>query len=146
MPSMNSSDGDKVRYAFPYLTFSVLVPEKGRSCKQKTAVCRKTLNPNWNYTMHFDDVSLQDLIERSLEIAIWDHDRLGPSQYLGGCRLNLGRGSSFGRPVEWMDATGMERLIWEHMLEKVDLWVESSIMLRSYIDRPVYPIEPTPGE
>lgn len=69
-----------------------LVPEKGRSCKQKTAVCRKTLNPNWGHTLHFDDVSLQDLSERSLEIALWDHDRLGQSLFLGGCRLNLGRG------------------------------------------------------
>lgn len=52
-------------------------------------------------------------------------------------------GTSFGRPAECMDATGMERLIWEQMLERVNLWVESAIILRSYIDRPVYPIEAT---
>lgn len=75
------------------LNFSrLLLPEKGKASKQKTSVCRKTLNPTWNHTLVFDDTSLQELTERALELSVWDHDRLGPSHFLGGCRLSLGKG------------------------------------------------------
>ena len=69
------------------------MPEKGKSSKQKTNVIRKSCNPKWNHSMIFDDVTLQELNERSLELGIWDHDRFGSSDFLGGCRLNLGRGN-----------------------------------------------------
>lgn len=59
-------------------------------------MCRKTLNPTWNHTLVFEDTSLQELTERSLELSVWDHDRLGTSQFLGGCRLNLGKGEKGG--------------------------------------------------
>ncbi|XP_071532960.1 uncharacterized protein [Panulirus ornatus] len=116
----------------------LLLPEKGKASKQKTSVCRKTLNPTWNHTLVFEDTSLQELTERALELSVWDHDRLGPSQFLGGCRLNLGKGKHGGRPVEWMEAAGMEVKLWEQMLERPNLWVEGSIMLRPAMDKPIY--------
>nr|XP_053656523.1 synaptotagmin-like protein 5 [Cherax quadricarinatus] len=116
----------------------LLLPEKGKASKQKTSVCRKTLNPTWNHTLMFEDTSLQELTERALELSVWDHDRLGPSQFLGGCRLSLGKGKHGGRPVEWMEAAGMEVRLWEQMLERPNLWVEGSIMLRPAMDKPIY--------
>ena len=68
------------------------MPEKGKSSKQKTNVVRKSNNPRWNHSMSFEDVTLQELTEKSLELAVWDHDRFGSSEFLGGCRLNLGKG------------------------------------------------------
>ncbi|XP_063863723.1 uncharacterized protein LOC135102404 isoform X2 [Scylla paramamosain] len=116
----------------------LLLPEKGKASKQKTSVCRKTLNPTWNHTLVFDDTSLQELTERALELSVWDHDRLGPSHFLGGCRLSLGKGKHGGRPVEWMEAAGMEVKLWEQMLDRPNLWVEGSIMLRPTMDKPIY--------
>ncbi|XP_066964987.1 uncharacterized protein [Macrobrachium rosenbergii] len=116
----------------------LLLPEKGKSSKQKTSVCRKTLNPTWNHTLVFEDTSLQELTERALELSVWDHDRLGTSQFLGGCRLSLGKGKHGGRLVEWMEAAGMEVKLWEQMLERPNLWVEGSIMLRPTMDKPIY--------
>ncbi|XP_050719344.1 uncharacterized protein LOC127000010 isoform X4 [Eriocheir sinensis] len=116
----------------------LLLPEKGKASKQKTSVCRKTLNPTWNHTLVFDDTSLQELTERAMELSVWDHDRLGPSHFLGGCRLSLGKGKHGGRPVEWMEAAGMEVKLWEQMLDRPNLWVEGSIMLRPTMDKPIY--------
>ena len=35
---------------------------------------------------------MEDLADRSLELAVWDHDRMGHQDFLGGVRLNLGTG------------------------------------------------------
>lgn len=74
------------------LCFSYLLPDKGRSSKQKTPVVRKTVNPVWNYTFVYEDVTLQELAERCLELTVWDHDRLASNEFLGGVRFSLGTG------------------------------------------------------
>ena len=48
------------------------------------------------------------------------------------------KGKLGGRPVEWMDAAGMEVQLWEQMLDRPNLWVERSIMLRPAMDKPIY--------
>lgn len=50
------------------------------------------MNPVWNYTFAYDDVSLNELSERALELTIWDHDRLASNEFLGGVRFSLGTG------------------------------------------------------
>lgn len=50
------------------------------------------MNPTWNYTFTYDDVSLDELSERALELTIWDHDRLASNEFLGGVRFSLGTG------------------------------------------------------
>ena len=42
--------------------------------------------------MAWDDISLDALWERSLELTVWDHDRLGHNEILGGVRFNIGKG------------------------------------------------------
>ncbi|VEN58797.1 unnamed protein product [Callosobruchus maculatus] len=59
---------------------SYLLPDKGRSSKQKTPMARRTVNPVWNHTFVYDDVTLQELAERCLELTVWDHDRLGSNE------------------------------------------------------------------
>lgn len=53
---------------------------------------KRTLNPIWNHTFTYEDVSLHELSERGLELTIWDHDRLASNEFLGGMRLSLGTG------------------------------------------------------
>lgn len=72
--------------------FSYLLPDKGRSSKQKTVVAKRTVNPVWNHTFIYDDVTLQELAERCLELTVWDHDRLASNEFLGGVRFSLGTG------------------------------------------------------
>lgn len=114
---------------------SYLLPDKGRSSKQKTSVIRRTCNPAWNHTFIYSDVSLQELSERSLELTVWDHDRIASNEFLGGVRFNLGTGKQHAKPVDWMDSTGKEVTLWQRMLERPNLWVESSITLRPSLER-----------
>lgn len=113
---------------------SYLLPDKGRSSKQKTPVVRKCCSPAWNHTFTYQGLTLEDLSSRSLELTIWDHDRLASNEFLGGVRLNLGTGKHNGKPVDWMDASGKETTLWQRMLERPNLWVESCLSLRPSLD------------
>lgn len=113
---------------------SYLLPDKGRWSKQKAPVIRKTCNPIWNHTFSYQNVSLEELSERSLELTIWDHDRLSSNEFLGGVRLNLGTGKHHGKAVDWMDSSGNEIMLWERMLERPNFWVESCLPLRASLD------------
>ena len=91
--------------------FSYLLPDKGRSSKQKTPVVRRTCNPAWNHTFVYSDVSLQELSERALELTVWDHDRLASNEFLGGLRFSLGNGKTslalfFICAASWAKSTG----------------------------------------
>ena len=76
------------------INFSYLLPERNKNGKQKTAVCRRTTNPKWEETVTWEGVSMAELGDRSLEISVWDHDRLGHNDMVGGVRFNLGSGKS----------------------------------------------------
>ncbi|XP_011350988.2 uncharacterized protein LOC105287188 isoform X2 [Ooceraea biroi] len=110
---------------------SYLLPDKGRSGKQKTSVVRRSDgSPIWGHTFIYKDVSLQELAERGLELTVWDHDRIASNEFLGGVRFNLGTGKHYGKPVDWMDATGRELSLWQNMLERPNFWVEGAVTLR----------------
>ncbi|XP_023174671.2 synaptotagmin-like protein 4 isoform X7 [Drosophila hydei] len=113
---------------------SYLLPDRTRSSKQKTPVVKRTLHPSWNYTFVYEDVSQKDLSERALELTVWDHDRLASNEFVGGIRFSLGTGRSYGRQVDWMDATGKELSLWQNMLDRPNFWVEGSLVLRSTLD------------
>ncbi|XP_011503250.1 PREDICTED: uncharacterized protein LOC105366490 [Ceratosolen solmsi marchali] len=110
---------------------SYLLPDKGRSGKQKTGVVRRSVgSPVWNHTFIYKDVSLQELADRGLELTVWDHDRIASNEFLGGVRFNLGSGKYYGKAVDWMDATGREMSLWQNMLERPNFWVEGAVTLR----------------
>ncbi|XP_039276275.1 uncharacterized protein LOC111055235 isoform X2 [Nilaparvata lugens] len=113
---------------------SYLLPDKMRSSKQKTAVLRRTCQPTWAHTFVYPHVTLDELAERSLELTVWDHDRLASNEFLGGVRLNLGSGKHNGKAVDWMDSNGKEILLWQWMMERPNLWVESCLPLRPSLD------------
>ena len=73
--------------------FSYLLPSQPSRGKQKTGICRRTTSPRWEQTICWDDLTIEDVADRSLELAIWDHDRLGHQDFLGGARFNLGTGN-----------------------------------------------------
>lgn len=132
------------------------MPDRTRSSKQKTPVVKRSNNPSWTYTFIYEDVSLEDLSERALELTVWDHDRLASNEFLGGVRFSLGTGKktcycsfllrfhsiiltcfigkSYGRQVDWMDASGKELSLWQNMLDRPNFWVEGSLVLRSTLD------------
>lgn len=63
------------------------------------------MNPSWCHTIIYEDVSLQELSDRALELTVWDHDRLASNEFLGGVRFSLGTGT-YGSITQFVIAGG----------------------------------------
>ncbi|XP_053279555.1 uncharacterized protein LOC128440761 [Pleuronectes platessa] len=112
----------------PYVKCFML-PDTSRKSRQKTRVLRRTADPVFNHTMVYDGISETDLSDACVELTVWDRDRLA-SHLLGGMRLGVGSGKSYGAAVDWMDSTPYEAALWERMMASPDEWVEDILPLR----------------
>ncbi|XP_067881525.1 synaptotagmin-like protein 2 isoform X2 [Heterodontus francisci] len=106
-----------------------ILPDTSKKSRQKTRVVKKTLNPIYNHTMVYDGFRLDEIIEACAELSIWDHETF-TNQFLGGIRLNLGTGTSYGQNVDWMDSNEEEAALWKEMMSKPNHWVEAVLPLR----------------
>ncbi|KAM5321767.1 synaptotagmin-like protein 1 isoform 1-T2 [Glossophaga mutica] len=112
-----------------YIQCSVL-PDDSRASRQRTRVVRRSLSPVFNHTMVYDGFGPSDLRQACAELSLWDHGALA-SRQLGGTRLSLGTGSSYGLQVPWMDSTPEEKQLWQTLLERPCEWVDGLLPLRT---------------
>ncbi|XP_017530773.1 synaptotagmin-like protein 1 isoform X2 [Manis javanica] len=112
-----------------YIQCSVL-PDDSRASRQRTRVVRRSLSPMFNHTMVYDGFGPADLRQACAELSLWDHGAL-TSRQLGGTRLSLGTGSSYGLQVPWMDSTPEEKQLWQTLLERPCEWVDGLLPLRT---------------
>uniref|UniRef100_A0A673J5B6 Synaptotagmin-like protein 2 n=1 Tax=Sinocyclocheilus rhinocerous TaxID=307959 RepID=A0A673J5B6_9TELE len=112
----------------PYVKCFVL-PDISKKSSQKTRVLKRTANPIFNHTMVYDGFRAEDLKEACVELTVWDRDRLA-NHLLGGLRLGMGTGKSYGVQVDWMDSTAEEVALWRRMMESPNEWVEGMLPLR----------------
>ncbi|XP_004377119.3 LOW QUALITY PROTEIN: synaptotagmin-like protein 1 [Trichechus manatus latirostris] len=112
-----------------YVQCSVL-PDDSWASRQRTRVVRRSLSPVFNHTMVYDGFGPSDLRQACAELSLWDHGALA-SRQLGGTRLSLGTGSSYGLQVPWMDSTPEEKRLWQILLERPCEWVDGLLPLRT---------------
>ncbi|XP_073469038.1 synaptotagmin-like protein 2 isoform X12 [Aquarana catesbeiana] len=108
-----------------------VLPDTSRKSRQRTRTVDKTPNPYFNHTMVYDGFKEEDLREACVELTVWDHNRLS-NHFLGGLRIGLGTGKSYGTPVDWMDSTHEEVTMWEKMMASPDTWIEGMLPLRMF--------------
>ncbi|XP_058409340.1 synaptotagmin-like protein 1 [Diceros bicornis minor] len=107
-----------------------VLPDDSRASRQRTRVVRRSLSPVFNHTMVYDGFGPADLRQACAELSLWDHGALA-SRQLGGIRLSLGTGSSYGLQVPWMDSTPEEKQLWQTLLERPCEWVDGILPLRT---------------
>ncbi|XP_048454296.1 synaptotagmin-like protein 2 isoform X2 [Rhincodon typus] len=106
-----------------------ILPDTSRKSRQKTRVVKNSRNPVFNHTMVYDGFSTEDLKDACVELSVWDHDKL-INHFLGGLRIGLGTGKSYGLTVDWMDSTEEEISVWDKMMTHPNTWVEDLLPLR----------------
>ncbi len=101
-----------------------LLPNRSSGGKRKTKVVKNNLNPFWDEEFKYDFLTISELsTERVLEITVWDFDRRGSNDFIGGLRLGPVPGRSC-KHKEWMDSIGEEVTHWEEALARPGEWVE----------------------
>ncbi|KAJ8026706.1 Synaptotagmin-like protein 4 [Holothuria leucospilota] len=112
-----------------------LLPDRTKHGKKKTTVKKNTCNPKWTEILKFENVTRDSLLERCLEVTVWDYDSVGSDSLMGGVRLGLGSGKSYGKAVDWMDSSGKEVTVWREMLKNPNHWVETTMTLRGNVGK-----------
>ncbi|XP_031698468.1 double C2-like domain-containing protein alpha, partial [Anarrhichthys ocellatus] len=69
-------------FFFSYPTIRYLKPDIQKKSKHKTAVMKKTLNPEFNEEF-FYEISLQELANKTLEVTVWDYDLGRSNDFIG---------------------------------------------------------------
>ena len=112
-----------------------LLPNRHSNGKRKTKVVKNNLNPVWNEEFEYKHLVIEELVlERVLEVTVWDYDRRGSNDFIGGLRLGPAPGSGKMKHKDWMDSIGDEVSHWETMLANPGEWVEQWHNLRSSLD------------
>ncbi|XP_047111949.1 regulating synaptic membrane exocytosis protein 1-like [Schistocerca piceifrons] len=76
-----------------------LLPATNEQHVVKSSVAEPTQNPIWNATFDFPNVPGEDLMERSLEVTLWDFCPDRDSVFLGECSVELQKAFLEDRPV-----------------------------------------------
>uniref|UniRef100_A0A8B9JQK3 Double C2-like domains, alpha n=1 Tax=Astyanax mexicanus TaxID=7994 RepID=A0A8B9JQK3_ASTMX len=86
-------------FSDPYVK-TYLKPDVKKKSKHKTAVIKKTLNPEFNEEF-FYEISLSELVSKTLEVTVWDYDLGRSNDFIGGVCLSC---HSQGDALRhWMD-------------------------------------------
>uniref|UniRef100_A0A4W6EC72 Synaptotagmin-like protein 4 n=1 Tax=Lates calcarifer TaxID=8187 RepID=A0A4W6EC72_LATCA len=109
-----------------------LFPTKAKNTKRKTPVMKKNLNPHYDHTFVFKELSLEQLRGMCLELTVWDREAMLSNEFLGGIRLSSGKGTvKIGKEEVEKDSVGEEVSLWEKMMQYPDSWAEGTLPLRS---------------
>ncbi|XP_061643110.1 synaptotagmin-like protein 4 isoform X6 [Phyllopteryx taeniolatus] len=109
-----------------------LFPSKSKTTKRKTPVMKKNLNPHYNHTFVYKELSLEQLKCMCLELTVWDREPMLSNEFLGGVRLSCGKGSvKMGNDEVGMDSVGEEVSLWQKMMQYPDSWAEGTLPLRT---------------
>uniref|UniRef100_A0A4W5RHQ2 Synaptotagmin-like protein 4 n=1 Tax=Hucho hucho TaxID=62062 RepID=A0A4W5RHQ2_9TELE len=109
-----------------------LLPSKAKSTKRKTPVVKKTLNPHYDHTFVYKDLTLDQLSEMWLELTVWDREAMSSNDFLGGVRLSTGTATlKVGKDEVEADSTGEEVTLWQKMMQYPDSCAEGTLPLRS---------------
>lgn len=72
-----------------------LFPITAKTTKRKTPVVKKNLNPHYDHTFVYKDLTLEQLREICLELTVWDREAMLSNEFLGGVRLSSGKGKAW---------------------------------------------------
>uniref|UniRef100_A0A2K5DYS0 Double C2-like domain-containing protein n=1 Tax=Aotus nancymaae TaxID=37293 RepID=A0A2K5DYS0_AOTNA len=86
-------------YSDPYVK-TYLRPDVDKKSKHKTAVKKKTLNPEFNEEFCYE-IKHGDLAKKSLEVTVWDYDIGRSNDFIGG--VVLGINAKGERLKHWFD-------------------------------------------
>ncbi|XP_062440628.1 synaptotagmin-like protein 2 [Rhea pennata] len=111
-----------------------VLPDTSKKSYQKTRVIKRDTNPVFNHTIVYDGFHTEDLKDACVELTVWDHEKL-TNHFLGGIRLGLGTGLSYGISVDWMDSTQEEVAFWHEMMSAANEWIDGLLPLRSLAGR-----------
>ncbi|NXO55121.1 PCLO protein, partial [Aramus guarauna] len=91
---------DNNGYSDPFVKV-YLLPGRGAEYKRRTKYIQKSLNPEWNQTVIYKNISMEQLKKKTLEVTVWDYDRFSSNDFLGEVLIELSSVSQLDNTPRW---------------------------------------------
>ncbi|NXE10908.1 PCLO protein, partial [Lophotis ruficrista] len=100
LQARNLAPRDNNGYSDPFVKV-YLLPGRGAEYKRRTKYVQKSLNPEWNQTVIYKNISMEQLKKKTLEVTVWDYDRFSSNDFLGEVLIELSSVSQPDNTPRW---------------------------------------------
>nr|XP_055029686.1 LOW QUALITY PROTEIN: protein piccolo-like [Misgurnus anguillicaudatus] len=88
-------------YLLPGRGQVMVVQNASAENKRRTKYIQKTQNPEWNQTVIYKNIHLEQLKKKTLEVTVWDYDRYSSNDFLGEVLIDLSNTSQLDNTPRW---------------------------------------------
>uniref|UniRef100_A0A3Q3JFP1 Piccolo presynaptic cytomatrix protein a n=1 Tax=Monopterus albus TaxID=43700 RepID=A0A3Q3JFP1_MONAL len=110
LQARNLSPRDNNSYSDPFVKV-YLLPGRGQVMvvqnasaenKRRSKHAGKSLNPEWNQTVIYKNIHLEQLRKKTLEVSVWDYDKCSSNDFLGEVLIDLSNTSQLDNIPRWL--------------------------------------------
>uniref|UniRef100_A0A1A8EJJ5 Protein piccolo n=3 Tax=Nothobranchius TaxID=28779 RepID=A0A1A8EJJ5_9TELE len=101
LQARNLAPRDNNGYSDPFVKV-YLLPGRGAENKRKSKHASKSLNPEWNQTVIYKNIHLEQLRKKTLEVSVWDYDKGSSNDFLGEVLIDLSNTAQLDNIPRWL--------------------------------------------
>ncbi|XP_030004904.1 protein piccolo isoform X4 [Sphaeramia orbicularis] len=110
LQARNLAPRDNNGYSDPFVKV-YLLPGRGQVMvvqnasaenKRRSKHAGKSLNPEWNQTVIYKNIHLEQLRKKTLEVSVWDYDKCSSNDFLGEVLIDLSNTAQLDNVPRWL--------------------------------------------
>ncbi|KAF3705152.1 Protein piccolo Aczonin Multidomain presynaptic cytomatrix protein [Channa argus] len=101
LQARNLAPRDNNGYSDPFVKV-YLLPGRGAENKRRSKHAGKSLNPEWNQTVIYKNIHLEQLRKKTLEVSVWDYDKGSSNDFLGEVLIELSNTAQLDNIPRWL--------------------------------------------
>ncbi|XP_056133056.1 protein piccolo [Lampris incognitus] len=110
LQARNLTPQDNNGYSDPFVKV-YLLPGRGQVMvvqnasaenKRRSKHAGKSLNPEWNQTVIYKNIHLEQLRKKTLEVSVWDYDKNSSNDFLGEVLIDLSNTAQLDNVPRWL--------------------------------------------
>ncbi|XP_051976578.1 protein piccolo-like [Xyrauchen texanus] len=110
LQARNLTPRDNNGYSDPFVKV-YLLPGRGQVMvvqnasaenKRRSKHAQKSLNPEWNQTVIYKNIHLEQLKKKTLEVSVWDYDKSSAIDFLGEVLIDLSNTAQLDNVPHWL--------------------------------------------
>ncbi|XP_029707502.1 protein piccolo isoform X6 [Takifugu rubripes] len=101
LQARNLSPRDNNGYSDPFVKV-YLLPGRGAENKRRSKHAGRSLNPEWNQTVIYKNILLEQLRKKTLEVSVWDYDKGSSNDFLGEVLIDLSNTAQLDNVPRWL--------------------------------------------
>ncbi|XP_031674265.1 protein piccolo-like isoform X2 [Oncorhynchus kisutch] len=101
LQARNLAPRDNNGYSDPFVKV-YLLPGRGAENKRRSKQAGQSLNPEWNQTVIYKNIHLEQLRKKLLEVSVWDYDKCSSNDFLGEVLMDLSNTANMDNIPRWL--------------------------------------------